>query len=59
MDKNRMGFLEWLQLILITLKLCGVITWTWGLVLWPIWVEIIIGIGLVLFERHQERRHDG
>ena len=31
-----------LQLILITLKLCKVITWSWWLVLLPIW----IGIGL-------------
>lgn len=36
------GFFGVLQLILITLKLCKVITWPWWLVLLPIW----IGIGL-------------
>jgi hypothetical protein len=36
------GFFGVLQLILITLKLCKVITWSWWLVLLPIW----IGLGL-------------
>ena len=36
------GFFGVLQLILITLKLCKVITWSWWLVLLPIW----IGVGL-------------
>lgn len=32
------GFFGVLQLILITLKLCKVITWSWWLVLLPIWI---------------------
>lgn len=36
------GFFGVLQLILITLKLCKVITWSWRLVLLPTW----IGLGL-------------
>lgn len=38
------GFWGILQLILITLKLCKVITWSWWLVLIPFW----IGIGLTV-----------
>ncbi|EJT5913581.1 hypothetical protein P5E62_02430 [Clostridium perfringens] len=40
-----MGFLEILTLIFITLKLFGVITWSWWLVLLP---EIIAGVGYVI-----------
>jgi hypothetical protein len=39
-----MGFLEILTLILITLKLCGVIAWSWLWVLSPLW----IGYGIAL-----------
>lgn len=31
-----------LLLILVTLKLCGVISWSWWLVLLPAWVPAII-----------------
>lgn len=41
-----MGFLEILTLIFITLKLFGVITWSWWLVLLP---EIVAGVIYVLF----------
>ena len=33
-----------IQLILIAMKLCAVITWSWGAVLIPLW----IGIGLFI-----------
>lgn len=41
-----MGFLEILTLIFITLKLFGVITWSWWLVLLP---EIIASVIYILF----------
>ena len=37
-----MGFLEVLTLIFITLKLCGVITWTWLQVCIPLIVSACI-----------------
>ena len=37
-----------LALILITLKLCNVITWSWVWVLTPIWGPFVAGIGIVL-----------
>lgn len=41
--------LQWLTLIFITLKLCKVITWSWGIVLLPLWIEIGIWLGYILF----------
>lgn len=41
------GFLGLLQIAFIVLKLCGVITWSWGLVLLPLWIWLGF-IGLVL-----------
>lgn len=36
------GFLGQLLLIFIVLKLCGVITWSWWLVLLPLWLGILM-----------------
>ena len=36
-----------LQIVFIVLKLCGVIKWSWWLVLMPIWISL--GIGIILF----------
>lgn len=45
------GFLGLLGLVFITLKLCGVINWSWWLVLLPIYgpVCLVIGLFLLLF----------
>lgn len=34
------GFFGLLLIVFITLKLCGVITWSWAMVLMPLWIEI-------------------
>lgn len=36
-----------LQIVFIVLKLCGVIKWSWWLVLMPLWISL--GIGIILF----------
>lgn len=41
------GFVGALQLALIVLKLCGVITWAWIWVLTPVWVSALFGAGIV------------
>ena len=44
------GFLGLLTLLFITLKLCGVIAWSWWWVLAPLWMSwgiAIIGIVIV------------
>lgn len=42
------GFCGLLTIVFITLKLCGVIAWSWLWVLSPIWIPLTIGIGLLL-----------
>ena len=39
-----LGFMHWLQLILITLKLCGILEWSWFWVLSPIWATLLFGV---------------
>lgn len=38
------GFLGLLQVALIVLKLCSVITWSWVIVLTPIWISLTITV---------------
>lgn len=49
------GFVGGLTLVFITLKLLGVIDWSWGWVLSPIWISIgaFLGvlIGIILWGR--------
>ena len=49
-----MGIIGVLQIIFIVLKLVGVISWSWWLVLIPLWIDIvcfIIGIIIVLVSK--------
>lgn len=41
-----MNFLEVLTLIFVTLKLVGVITWSWWWVLSPIWLPVVSVVAL-------------
>ena len=36
------GFFGLLQLILITLKLCKILEWSWGTVLIPTWIGLFV-----------------
>ena len=48
--KSGVGFMDLLLLVNIILKLCGVITWSWWVVLWPLWASIgLILIMAILF----------
>ena len=46
MSKNNkssgMGLLDVILIVQIILKLFGLINWSWGLVLWPLWLSIVI-----------------
>ena len=46
MSKNKkssgLGVLDVVLIVQIILKLFGLIDWSWGLVLWPIWVIIVL-----------------
>lgn len=37
-----------LQIVFIVLKLCGVIKWSWWLVLMPLWISLGIGVILLI-----------
>lgn len=43
-----LGFTSILQLIFITLKLMGVIEWSWVWVLSPLWISVILVILVAL-----------
>ena len=46
--RNKLGILEILLIIFIVLKVIGVITWPWMVVLWPLWADLAL-IALILF----------
>ena len=53
MENNRnvygLGILDILQIIFIVLKLVGVITWSWPVVLIPLWITLgLIAIILII-----------
>ena len=41
-------FMEHLAILLIALKLCGVIDWSWWLVLFPLWIGGVMLLVIVL-----------
>ncbi|WPK37731.1 hypothetical protein [Escherichia phage AV124] len=45
----KIGFLGLLALVFITLKLCGVIAWSWWLVLLPLYfgLALVVSFGVV------------
>lgn len=44
-----LGFLDVLLVIFVVLKLVGVITWSWWIVLIPLWIIIgIIILGIII-----------
>lgn len=48
-DCNIGGVLSILLIIFIVLKVTGVITWSWGIVLLPLWIGLgLFGIGFIL-----------
>lgn len=42
------GFIGLLTLVFITLKLCGVLDWSWVWVLSPIWISLVLSL-LIFF----------
>jgi len=54
MNKNNstsggIGFTGLLTIVFIVLKLCHVIEWSWLWVLSPIWISILIFIGICIW----------
>ena len=42
------GFIGLLTIVFITLKLCGVISWSWVWVLAPAWIGLAVAILIVI-----------
>ena len=54
MSKNNstsggVGFTGLLTIVFIVLKLCHIIEWSWLWVLSPIWISLIISIGIIIW----------
>jgi membrane protein YdbS with pleckstrin-like domain len=47
-NSGGIGFVGLLTIVFITLKLLGVITWSWWWVLSPIWISVGLAIGILL-----------
>ena len=45
---NGIGFSGLLAIVFITLKLCGVINWSWWWVTCPLWGGIALGLAILL-----------
>lgn len=45
---GRIGFCGILTLIFITLKLIGIINWSWWWVLSPLWIPVAIALFIIL-----------
>lgn len=47
-NSSGIGFVGLLQIVFITLKLCGVIAWSWWWVLSPVWVSAALALTALL-----------
>ena len=47
-ESGGIGFTGLLAIVFITLKLCGVISWSWWWVLAPLWISFILIVLIVL-----------
>lgn len=48
-NNNGVTAAEILQIVLIVLKLCGVIHWSWLLVLLPTWIGLVLAVAVTIF----------
>lgn len=54
------SFIGLLQIAFIVLKLCGVIEWSWWVVLLPLWIDIgvaavVLILALILYLKYGDR----
>ena len=50
-----MGFLEWLMLAFVVLKVAHVINWSWWLVLVPLWIILALIVFVAIIEAVADR----
>jgi hypothetical protein len=44
----KLGIIEVLTIVFIVLKLCNVITWSWAIVLSPLWIGFLVDLIFVI-----------
>jgi len=44
----KLGILEALTIVFIVLKLCKVVTWSWAMVLSPLWIGLLIDLIIII-----------
>lgn len=44
----KLGILEVLTIVFIVLKLCKVVTWSWVIVLSPLWIGLLVDLIIVI-----------
>lgn len=54
-ENNNMGFVGWLTLSFIILRLTGFIDWSWWLVFSPLMISIFLGVLLITLQRSYDR----
>ena len=47
-NSKGIGFVGLLQIVFVVLKLCGVIDWKWVWVLAPAWIDLGLGVILLI-----------
>jgi hypothetical protein len=47
-SRGGIGFIGLLTIVFITLKLCGVIDWSWWWVWSPVWISLSFTVGILL-----------
>lgn len=47
-NSGGIGFCGLLTIVFIVMKLTGYINWSWGWVLSPIWIPILVGIFMLI-----------
>ena len=40
----KLGIFEVLTIVFIVLKLCNVVTWSWAIVLSPLWIGLLVDL---------------
>ena len=55
-ENHNMGFVGWLTLSFIILKLTGFIDWSWWLVFLPLMISIFLDVLLIILQRSSDRK---
>lgn len=52
----RLTLMGWILVIMIFLKLIGILSWSWGITLFPLWVIITLAAFQTLADKVEQRK---